>query len=347
MARYRDAKCRLCRREGMKLFLKGARCFTDKCAIERRNYPPGQHGLNRGKLTPFGVQLREKQKAKRIYGVLESQFRTYFQWAEAQKGVTGENLLRLLELRLDNVVHRLGFAASRREGRQMVAHGHFQVNGRKVSVPSYLVKVGDVVQLRSTSKLGARLDDNLNAGRGQVPQWLEVDPNEKKGTVRSLPLRDDIQIPVAERLIVEPFEKGYALTVGNSLRRTLLSIVPGAAVSWVKIDGVRNVDARIPGVTESTIDVLLNIRKLTVQVPSGEPKVLRLEVTGPKAVTGADVPETEVEIVNPEVPLFTLESATTVVMDLGVGVGRGYEAADRKTSPPPAEINGRAVWGGR
>jgi len=140
------------------------------------------------------------------------------------------------------------------------------------------------------------------------------------------------------RLVAEPFEKGYALTVGNSLRRTLLSIVPGAAVSWVKIDGVRNVDARIPGVTESTVDVLLNIRKLTVQVPSGEPKVLRLEVTGPKAVTGADVPETEVEIVNPEVPLFTLESATTVVMDLGVGVGRGYEAADRKTSPPPAGV---------
>src|SRR2546429_113910 len=158
-------------------------------------------------LKQVGVQLREKQKAKRIYGVLESQFRTYFQWAEAQKGVTGENLLRLLELRLDNVVHRLGFAASRRESRQMVAHGHFQVNGRKVSVPSYLVKVGDVVQLRSTSKLGARLDDNLNAGRGQVPQWLEVDPNEKKGTVRSLPLRDDIQIPVAEQLIVELYSK--------------------------------------------------------------------------------------------------------------------------------------------
>ena len=207
MARYRDAKCRLCRREGQKLFLKGARCFTDKCAIERRNYPPGQHGLNRGKPTAFGIQLREKQKAKRIYGVLESQFRKYFQWAEAEKGVTGENLLRLLELRLDNVVHRLGFAASRREGRQMVTHGHFQVNGRKVSVPSYLVKVGDVVQLRPTSKLVPRLDDNLNAGRGQVPQWLEVDANEKKGTVRSLPLRDDIQIPVAEQLIVELYSK--------------------------------------------------------------------------------------------------------------------------------------------
>ena len=138
------------------------------------------------------------------------------------------------------------------------------------------------------------------------------------------------------RLVAEPFEKGYALTVGNSLRRTLLSIVPGAAVSWVKIDGVRDVDARIPGVSESTVDVLLNIRKLTVQVPSGEPKVLRLEVTGPKTVTGADVPETEVEIVNPEIPLFTLESSAKVVMELGVVIGRGYEAADRKVAPPPA-----------
>jgi small subunit ribosomal protein S4 len=207
MARYRDAKCRLCRREGMKLFLKGARCFTDKCAIERRNYPPGQHGLNRGKLTPYGVQLREKQKAKRIYGVLENQFRRYFHQAEREKGVTGENLLKLLELRLDNAVHRLGFAASRRESRQMVAHGHFMVNGRKVSVPSFLLKVGDVIQLRPTSKLGARVDDNQNAGRGQIPQWLEIDAAARKGVVRSLPLREDIQIPVAEQLIVELYSK--------------------------------------------------------------------------------------------------------------------------------------------
>jgi small subunit ribosomal protein S4 len=207
MARYRDAKCRLCRREGLKLFLKGARCFTDKCAIERRNYPPGQHGLNRGKLTPFGIQLREKQKAKRIYGVLESQFRRYFQAAEREKGITGENLLRQLELRLDNVVYRLGFAASRREARLMVAHGHFQVNGRKVSVPSYRVRVGDVIQLRSTSKLGSRLEDNANAGRGQVPPWLELDLGEHKGVVRSLPLREDIQIQVAEQLIVELYSK--------------------------------------------------------------------------------------------------------------------------------------------
>ncbi len=207
MARYTEAKCRLCRREGMKLFLKGTRCFTDKCAIERRNYPPGQHGLQRGKLTPFGVQLREKQKAKRIYGVLEGQFRRYFEWAEREKGVTGENLLRLLELRLDNVVHRLGFATSRRESRQMVAHGHFAVNGRKVSVPSYLTKVGDRVELRATSKMQARVDDNLNGGRGQVPQWLELDPTAKRGVIRSLPLREDIQIPVSEQLIVELYSK--------------------------------------------------------------------------------------------------------------------------------------------
>lgn len=207
MARYRDAKCRLCRREGMKLFLKGARCFTDKCAIERRNYPPGQHGLNRGKLTPFGVQLREKQKAKRIYGVIEGQFHRYFEEAEREKGVTGENLLKLLERRLDNVVHRLGFAASRREGRLMVAHGHFQVNGRKVSVPSFLVSVGDVVELRPTSKLQVRVEDNVAAGRGQVPQWLELDAAAKKGVVRSFPLREDIQIPVAEQLIVELYSK--------------------------------------------------------------------------------------------------------------------------------------------
>jgi small subunit ribosomal protein S4 len=179
----------------------------EKCAIERRNYPPGQHGLSRTKLTPYGVQLREKQKAKNIYGVLESQFRRYFARAEREKGITGENLLKLLERRLDNVVFRLGMAASRREARQMVAHGHFQVNGRKVSVPSYIVKIGELVQLRSSSKLQERVVDNMNAGRSTVPPWLEVDANEKKGMVRGLPVRDDIQIPVQEQLIVELFSK--------------------------------------------------------------------------------------------------------------------------------------------
>lgn len=207
MARYRDAACRQCRREGIKLFLKGARCFTEKCAIERRNYPPGMHGLKRGKLTPFGIQLREKQKAKRIYGVLEKQFRKYFVWAEGEKGITGDNLLKLLERRLDNVVYRLGMAASRREGRQMVTHGHFQVNGRKVTIPSYIVQVGETIQLRSGSKLDERVADNLNAGRGQVPPWLEVLTSEKRGVVRGLPLREDIQLPVQEQLIIELYSK--------------------------------------------------------------------------------------------------------------------------------------------
>ena len=178
MARYRAAACRQCRREGIKLFLKGSRCFTEKCAIERRNYPPGQHGLGRTKPTQYGIQLREKQKAKRIYGVLEAQFRRYF-----------------------------GMAASRREARQMIGHGHVQVNGRKVSIPSFIVKVGEVVRLRPTSKMQERVADNLTAGRSPVPPWLDLDVNEKKGTVRGLPLREDIQIPVQEQLIVELFSK--------------------------------------------------------------------------------------------------------------------------------------------
>ncbi|MGH7265442.1 MAG: 30S ribosomal protein S4 [Candidatus Rokuibacteriota bacterium] len=207
MARYTGPVCRLCRREGLKLFLKGSRCFTEKCAIERRNYPPGQHGLGRSKQSAYGQQLREKQKAKRIYGLLEGQFRLYFQRAEREKGVTGENLLRFLERRLDNVVFRLGFAASRAEGRQIVRHGHVQVNGRKVSLPSFLVSVGDQIQLRTTSTLQERVVENLGAGRGQVPQWLELSAADKRAVVRSLPLRDDIQIPVQEQLIVELYSK--------------------------------------------------------------------------------------------------------------------------------------------
>ena len=207
MARYHGPVCRLCRREGLKLFLKGSRCFTDKCAIERRNYPPGEHGLGRSKQSPYAQQLREKQRAKRIYGLLERQFRRYFEWAEREKGITGENLLRFLERRLDNVVYRLGFAASRKEARQLVRHGHVQVNGRKVNIPSYLVKVGQAVQLRPESKLQERVAENLAAGRGQVPAWLELAPDARRGVVRALPLREDIQLPVQEQLIVELYSK--------------------------------------------------------------------------------------------------------------------------------------------
>jgi len=207
LARYHGPVCRLCRREGLKLFLKGSRCFTDKCAIERRNYPPGEHGLGRSKQSPYAQQLREKQRAKRIYGLLERQFRRYFEWAEREKGITGENLLRFLERRLDNVVYRLGFASSRKEARQMVRHGHVQVNGRKVNIPSYLVKVGQAVQLRPESKLQERVAENLAAGRGQVPAWLELAPDARRGVVRALPLREDIQLPVQEQLIVELYSK--------------------------------------------------------------------------------------------------------------------------------------------
>ena len=206
MARYLGPKAKLSRREATDLFLKSARRpIGDKAKFDSK---PGQHGRTSGTRTSdYGIQLREKQKAKRIYGVLEAQFRRYFAWAEADKGITGENLLKYLERRLDNVVFRLGMAASRREARQMIGHGHIQVNGRKVSIPSFIVKVGEVVQLRSTSKMQERVADNLTAGRSPVPPWLDLDVNEKKGTVRGLPLREDIQIPVQEQLIVELFSK--------------------------------------------------------------------------------------------------------------------------------------------
>ncbi len=208
MARNTESVCRMCRREGMKLFLKGERCFTDKCAIERRNYPPGQHGQGRHKFSEYSVQLREKQKVKRIYGVLERQFRRYFQLAERARGVTGENLLTTLERRLDNIVYRMSFANSRAEARQLVRHGHFLVNGRKVDIPSYLVKVGDKVTVRERSQKIARIVEALELSqRRGVPDWLEVDRESFTGTVKMLPQRADLTMPINERLIVELYSK--------------------------------------------------------------------------------------------------------------------------------------------
>ena len=208
MARYTDAVCRLCRREGQKLFLKGDRCYTDKCSADRRPYPPGQHGQGRTKTSEYGLQLREKQKAKRYYGVLESQFRGYFEMASKKKGKTGENLLALLESRLDNTVYRLGFAMSRAEARQLVLHGHFQVNGRKVNIPSFLVKPGMIITLkeksRSLDKLKAVIE--ANAFR-QPPKWLEYDANALVAKVTTVPTREDIDIPIEEQLIVELYSK--------------------------------------------------------------------------------------------------------------------------------------------
>ncbi len=208
MARYTDAVCRQCRREGQKLFLKGERCYSDKCAINRRSFAPGQHGKARKKLSEYGLQLREKQKARRYYGVLEGQFHHYFEMAESKPGITGENLLQILESRLDNVVYRLGFAMSRPEARQLVVHGHFTVNGKKVDIPSYLVSAGDVIAVRQKSKQSEKFKvvAEANANR-PVPTWLEVDRENQSGKVVALPSRDQIDLEIQETLIVELYSK--------------------------------------------------------------------------------------------------------------------------------------------
>ena len=207
MARYTEAVCRMCRREGQKLFLKGDRCYT-KCALENRSYPPGQHGQGRSKSSEYGQQLREKQKAKRYYGVLESQFRSYYEMAERRQGKTGENLLSILECLLDNVVYRLGFAMSRAEARQMVSHGHFTVNGRKVNIPSYQVKPGMVITLKESSRGLEKIKANIEANSSRpAPKWLEYDANNQIAKVVGVPARDDIDLPIEEHLIVELYSK--------------------------------------------------------------------------------------------------------------------------------------------
>ena len=208
MARYIESVCRLCRRENLKLYLKGDRCYSDKCAIERRSYPPGQHGQGRAKFSNYGVQLREKQKVKRMYGLMEKQFRNFFSKAERQKGITGTNLLLLLERRLDNLVYRLGFANSRSEARQLVRHSHFTVNGKKVNIPSYLVKVGESIELREKSRKISKVGESLEAvARRGIPSWLELEKEQFRGRLVSLPAREDLTMPIKEQLIVELYSK--------------------------------------------------------------------------------------------------------------------------------------------
>jgi small subunit ribosomal protein S4 len=208
MARYIGPVCRLCRREGTKLFLKGDRCFSEKCAIERRNYPPGQHGQTRPRFSDYGMQLREKQKVKRIYGLLEKQFENTMSTANRMKGRTGENLLSLLERRLDNVVFRLGFATSRAEARQLVRHGHFLVNGRRATIPSMLMRAGTKITLAEGSRQITRIAGALEAlERRSVPSWLEIDKDNFEGTVKALPVRDEITLPIQEQLIVELYSR--------------------------------------------------------------------------------------------------------------------------------------------
>jgi len=208
LARYSGAQCRICRRESEKLFLKGDRCFTEKCAVERRQYPPGQHGQRRSKISDYGIQLREKQKVRKIYGVLEKQFRRYFHNAERKKGVTGEVLLQLLERRLDNMVYRMGFAPNRTSARQLVNHGHFLVNGKRVNIPSYILQVGDMIEAKESIRDLDMVKDSLSKieQRG-IPSWVEIDFQVFRGKLLQIPSREDIQLPAQEQLIVELYSK--------------------------------------------------------------------------------------------------------------------------------------------
>lgn len=208
MARYIGPVCRQCRREGVKLYLKGDRCYSDKCAFSKRSYAPGQHGQGRKKVSEYGIQLREKQKARRTYGVLEGQFRTYFDKADRQKGITGENLLVLLERRLDNVVYRLGFGSSRNQSRQLVRHGHFTVNGHRVNIPSYQIKAGDVIQVKESSKESPIMKEMAEGIASKtVPAWLELSAADLSGKVVRYPNREEIDIPIQEHLIVELYSR--------------------------------------------------------------------------------------------------------------------------------------------
>ncbi|MBE5819978.1 MAG: 30S ribosomal protein S4 [Clostridiales bacterium] len=208
MSRYKDEQCRICRREGQKLFLKGSRCYSDKCSIVRRNYAPGEHGQGKKKLSEYGTQLREKQKTKSFYGVGEKQFRKYFAMAENKKGITGEVLLQILESRLDNVVYRLGFGSSRAQARQLVNHGHFEVNGKKVNIPSYLVKAGDVIAVREIKKDSKIIKENAEVNSSKpIPEWLEKDNEKLNAKVIRLASREDVDLPVEEHLIVELYSK--------------------------------------------------------------------------------------------------------------------------------------------
>ncbi|NWF52198.1 MAG: 30S ribosomal protein S4 [Nitrospirae bacterium] len=208
MARYTGPLCRICRREGEKLFLKGDRCYTEKCAIDRRKYPPGQHGQGYRKLSDYGIQLREKQRVRKTYGLLERQFRRYFEEAERRKGITGEVLLQLLERRLDNIVYRMGFASNRRQARQFVNHGHFLVNGKKITLPTYEVKGGDVIEVAESGKNIHEITDSVvKAVHRGIPAWVEVDSENMRGKVLHIPSREEIQLPVKEQLIVELYSK--------------------------------------------------------------------------------------------------------------------------------------------
>ena len=391
MARDTSPQCKQCRREGQKLFLKGERCLTDKCGVERRSYPPGEHGRGRQKQSEYRVQLREKQKARRYYGVLEKQFRTYYAKASRQPGITGENLLRILECRFDNVLVRLGFAASRRQARQLIRHGHWTINGRRVDIPSYQVRDDDVIAVRAeprgrqghprrhgadgpgsalaagrprlahregAAQARARGDRGAGAGAAHRRAVLEVDPScPARGQAPCCPrprrslhpddvrtLMLDFQIPriTAESVednrgsfTVEPLDRGFGYTFGNSLRRVLLASLSGAAVTSVRIEGVAHEFSTIKGVTEDVTDIVLNLKGIVCRMHSDATEIeAPLVVTGPGDITARDIDlPSGVEILNPDAHIATLEKKTKLELYLTIGRGRGYRPAEDNKSP--------------
>ena len=376
MARDTSPQCKQCRREGQKLFLKGERCFTDKCGVERRSYPPGEHGRGRMRQSEYRVQLREKQKTRRYYQVLEKQFRAYYDKASRQDGVTGENLLRLLESRLDNVLVRLGFAASRRQARQLVRHGHWMVNGRRVDVPSYQVRPEDVISIKADSAAdrhdppgdrarldraglaagrprfayrqgpalpGARGDLGAGAGAAHRRAVLQVVRAQFQNTQRKELMTTDFQVPriTSEKVddrrgtfTIEPLDKGFGYTFGNSLRRVLLSSLGGAAITSVRIEGVAHEFSSVPGVKEDVTDIVLNLKDLVVRMHTDADEVeAPLVATGPGEIKAKDIDlPSGVEILNPEAPIATLEKKTKLEVYLTIGRGRGYSPAEENKS---------------
>ena len=378
MARYTGPVCRLCRRERTKLFLKGERCYSLKCPVSEavtdrhsRAYPPGEHGRDRMRQgSEYLAQLREKQKARRIYGILEKQFRNMYEEANRQGGITGENLLRNLELRLDNVVFRAGWGASRRQARQFVRHGHVSVNGKRVTIPSYRVRKGDIVMLREATRgnfLGApqhghpgapdpglardrrrrllgvrpqpaaaRAHRRAHSGAVDRRALLEVAPSPATGVPTMLIIqRPTVEVVDEEqnnrqRFAIGPLDPGFGTTLGNSLRRTLLSSIPGGAVTQLRFDEALHEFTTLPGVKEDVTDIILNLKDLLVRVQSDEPVTLRLDVRGPADATAADLQLTsDVEILNPDLHIASVNAKGRLAVDVTVERGRGYASADK------------------
>jgi len=350
MARYTGAKCKLCRREGMKLFLKGERCYSSSCAIERRPYGPGEHGRRRGrKPSDYKLQLREKQKVRAIYGVLERQFRLYFAEANRRKGATGENLFNLLEKRLDNVIYRLGLAPSRSSARQLIRHKHVMVEDGICDIPSRQVRVGQTVSIRTKSHNIPQIVDSIkdNAKRDRLP-FLETDEKKLSGRLLSEPqlsvpegvkVEKETQSDTFAELDIAPLERGFGHTLGNALRRTLLSSIHGHGVTAVKIEGVKHELSTVPGVLEDVTDIVLNLKNVTFGLSDAPSGWAAIDATGPGVVTAGLIEgHPELEIANPDHVICTLTEGEDFSARVYIDTGRGY--VDRENHIVPDEVIG-------